>query len=140
MKTIISGTGRAVPNNVITNSAFAQQTFLDEEGNPFAIDSSEIIEKFSSITGIEERRYADKDINSSDLAAEAAKKAIADAGCDPEQIDYIIVAHNFGEFAKGSLEHNEIPPNVFKQFYHALKTQIVWHTIFSLAAQDGLKE
>ena len=109
MKTIISGTGRAVPNNVIPNTAFAQQTFLDEEGNPFAIDSSEIIEKFSSITGIEERRYADKDINSSDLAAEAAKKAIADAGCDPEQIDYIIVAHNFGDTQLNSSQSEPLP-------------------------------
>ena len=109
MKTIISGTGSAVPNRIIPNSAFAEHKFLDEEGNPFAIDAPEIIEKFSSITGIEERRYAEDNINSSDLAAAAAKKAIQNAGCDPETIDYIIVAHNFGDTRPNSSQSEPLP-------------------------------
>ena len=109
MKTIISGTGSTVPNRVIPNSAFAKHKFLDEEGNPFASDTPEIIEKFSSITGIEERRYAEDNINSSDLAAAAAKKAIQNAGCDPETIDYIIVAHNFGDTRSNSSQSEPLP-------------------------------
>ena len=31
---------------------------------------------------------------------------------------------SFGEFPKGSLEHNKISSNVFKQFYHRLKIRI----------------
>ena len=57
MKNFISGTGSAVPS-IIKNSAFAQASFVDEDANPFPIETTEIIEKFSSITGIEERRYA----------------------------------------------------------------------------------
>ena len=109
MKTIISGTGSVVPSKVIPNSAFAEHKFLDEKGNPFAIDASEIIEKFSSITGIEERRYAEDHINSSDLAAAAAKKAIQHAGCDPETLDYIIVAHNFGDTRPNSNQSEPLP-------------------------------
>ena len=79
------------PNRVIPNSAFVEHKFLDEEGNPFAIDAPEIIEKFSSITGIEERRYAEDNINCLTYGS-SSKKAIENAGCDPETIDYIIVA------------------------------------------------
>jgi 3-oxoacyl-[acyl-carrier-protein] synthase-3 len=43
-------------------------------------------------TGIEERRIAGDDINTSDMAFEAAKKAIQDANISPEEIDLILVA------------------------------------------------
>ena len=47
------------------------------------IESAKIIEKFEAITGIEERRYASSEINCSDMATEAARLAIIDAGCNP---------------------------------------------------------
>lgn len=109
MNTIISGTGKAVPNVNIPNQAFAEHNFLDEKGEAFTTDTPEIIEKFSSITGIEERRYASENINSSDLAAEAAEKAIADANIDRETIDYIIVAHNFGDTGPNSIQSEPLP-------------------------------
>jgi 3-oxoacyl-[acyl-carrier-protein] synthase-3 len=43
-------------------------------------------------TGIEERHIADPGVGSSDLGAEAAKAALADAGCRPEDLDLILVA------------------------------------------------
>ncbi len=109
MNNFISGTGSAVPNIIKKNGDFVQHRFIDEEANEFAIQNSEIIEKFSSITGIEERRYAPEEINSSDLAAEAAQKAISSAQVDKEQIDYIIVAHNFGDTPANAVQSEPLP-------------------------------
>ena len=109
MSNFISGTGSAVPTIIKKNSDFRQARFLDEEANPFPNETTEIIEKFSSITGIEERRYAPENINSSDLAAEAASKAIEKAAIDKETIDYIIVAHNFGDTPANAAQSEPLP-------------------------------
>ena len=47
---------------------------------------NEIVDKFRDITGIEERRYVDDNMNASDMATIAATRAIADAGIDPETL------------------------------------------------------
>ena len=109
MSNFISGTGSAVPTIIKKNSDFTQARFVDEEANPFPTETTEIIEKFSSITGIEERRYAPDNINSSDLAAEAAAKAIEKAAIDKESIDYIIVAHNFGDTPANAAQSEPLP-------------------------------
>ena len=109
MNISISGTGRAVPTSIQKNSDFLSHHFLDDQGESFANSNDEIIQKFSSITGIEERRYATEEINSSDLATEAAAKAIEDAGIDQESIDYIIVAHNFGDTPAASSQSSALP-------------------------------
>ena len=109
MKNFISGTGSAIPTLIKKNNDFTQVRFVDEEANPFPIETTEIIEKFSSITGIEERRYAPDNINSSDLAAEAAAKAIEKAAIDKESIDYIIVAHNFGDTPANAVQSEPLP-------------------------------
>jgi 3-oxoacyl-[acyl-carrier-protein] synthase-3 len=44
------------------------------------------------ITGIEERRYAKHNYNTSDLAFFAAKKQLKDAKINPETLNYIIVS------------------------------------------------
>lgn len=59
--------------------------------------------------GIKERRYATNEENSSDLAAKAALKAIENSNIDPETLDYIIVAHNFGDTDFGSKQSNSLP-------------------------------
>lgn len=109
MRNFISGTGSAIPTLIKKNSDFTKVRFVDEEANPFPIETTEIIEKFSSITGIEERRYAPDNINSSDLAAEAAAKAIEKAAIDKESIDYIIVAHNFGDTPANAVQSEPLP-------------------------------
>ena len=43
-------------------------------------------------TGIEERRIADDDTNTSDMAYEAAVKALENAGISAEEIELILVA------------------------------------------------
>ena len=39
----------------------------------------------------------------------AAEKAIKDAGVDPETLDYIILAHNFGDVKSGSIQSDILP-------------------------------
>jgi 3-oxoacyl-[acyl-carrier-protein] synthase-3 len=105
----ITGTGSCIPSVVIKNTDFLNHIFTNNEGLPFEVDNSEIIQKFSSITGIKERRYATNEENSSDLAAKAALKAIENSNIDPETLDYIIVAHNFGDTDFGSKQSNSLP-------------------------------
>lgn len=106
---IISGTGSYIPTKVVTNSDFAKNEFYDSGGNAFDMSHEEIAEKFKAITGIEQRRYVTDDLNASDIGAIAAAEAIADAGIDKESIDQLIVAHNFGDVKKGSIQTDILP-------------------------------
>ena len=105
----ITGTGSFIPKNKVDNNSFLNKEFFDKDGNPYPNSNQEIIEKFQTITGIKERRYADKEHTNSDLAAFAAAKAIKDAKIDKESIDYIIVAHNFGNIEYGTNQYISLP-------------------------------
>jgi 3-oxoacyl-[acyl-carrier-protein] synthase-3 len=106
---VIAGTGSVLPEVVVPNSAFLDRNFMDDNGNPFAHSNEVIIQKFQQITEIEERRYARLDQNSSDLSAEAGRKALADAGWDPEHLDLIIVGQNFGDIDPGTRRIDQMP-------------------------------
>jgi 3-oxoacyl-[acyl-carrier-protein] synthase-3 len=105
----ITGTGSYIPKKIVRNDEFIGRDFFDKDGNPYPISNKEIIEKFQSITGIKERRYADNDHNTSDLATFASVNAIKSAKIDKEEIDYIIVAHNFGEIDSDSNQYIALP-------------------------------
>lgn len=75
----ISGVGSYVPEKVLTNDDLSKM-----------VDTSH--EWIVTRTGIEERRIADKDTATSDLATKAALNALEDANVKPEEIDLIIVA------------------------------------------------
>ena len=105
----ISGTGTFIPSFKKTNADFINEAFLNADGSDFAADNADIIEKFKAITGIEERRYATDDFNTSDLAYLASVKAIEDAEINPEELDYIIFAHNFGDVSKDSVQSDILP-------------------------------
>ena len=109
MATTITGTGSYIPNIIKTNKDFIENTFYGENGELIATPNEEIVEKFKDITGIYERRYAGQDMNTSEMATEASKLAIQDAGIDPETIDQIIVAHNFGNVLAGTIQTDAIP-------------------------------
>ena len=109
MSTIITGTGSYIPSVVKTNQSFVNNSFYAENGELIATPNEEIVEKFKDITGIAERRYADSNENTSDMATKAAFLAIKDAGIDPETIDQIIVAHNFGNVLDGTIQTDAIP-------------------------------
>ena len=105
----ITGTGCYIPENINSNQNFLQHEFYQADGTPFSIANESIIEKFESITGIVERKYAKNHRNTSDLATFAAERAIDDAGIDPEQLDYIIVGHNFGDVSHGHTQPDMLP-------------------------------
>jgi len=109
MGAIITKTGCYIPKFAVKNEVFLQNSFLDEKGNPFLKKNQEIIEKFSAITGIMQRRYADKKHNTSDLATFAALKALESNKEEKESIDYIIFAHNFGDTDFGSKQSGLMP-------------------------------
>ncbi|MCM3711183.1 beta-ketoacyl-ACP synthase III [Sporosarcina luteola] len=73
------GIGKFVPSQVVTNHDLEQR-----------IDTTD--EWIRTRTGIEERRIADDNTNTSDMAYEAAVSAIENSGLHPEDIGMIIVA------------------------------------------------
>lgn len=106
---IISGTGSYIPSIKKQNDAFLDSQFLNADGTAIVYETDVIIKKFKSITGIEERRYAKNQFNASDLGYFAAQKAIEDAGIDKETLDYIILAHNFGDINSSTIQSDILP-------------------------------
>ena len=109
VKTVITGTGCYIPEFVKFNQDFINQDFYTEENQLIATPSQEILDKFQGITGIEERRYINDDMESSDMATIAARIAIEESGIDPEELDQIILAHNFGNVTKHTIQTDVLP-------------------------------
>jgi 3-oxoacyl-[acyl-carrier-protein] synthase-3 len=106
---IITGTGSYTPHTRISNADFLNNTFYETDGAVIQKDNLSITEKFSAITGIRERRYAEPEQVASSLGIIAAARAIESAGINKESLDYIIVAHNFGDVTSGSNRVNMVP-------------------------------
>jgi 3-oxoacyl-[acyl-carrier-protein] synthase-3 len=119
---VITGTGSYIPTIKKDNSQFLENSFLNTDGTSFKSTNTIIIEKFKSITGIEERRYAKTVYKSSDLAFFAAKNAIKDANINPEDLDYIIFAHNFGDVKEGAIQ-SDILPSLASRVKHLLQIE-----------------
>ncbi|MFF2446182.1 beta-ketoacyl-ACP synthase III [Neobacillus sp. NPDC058068] len=79
MRAGIVGIGRYLPEKIVTNHDLEKM-----------MDTSD--EWIRTRTGIEERRIAADDVDTSDMAFAAAQKAIEDAGITAEEIDLILVA------------------------------------------------
>ena len=120
MSVKIIGTGSYIPSQIIPNENFLNHTFKNTDGSSIDNDNETIIEKFEAITGIRERRYASSNLNASDLGFLAAQKAIEDAKIDKESIDYIIVAHNFGD-VKSNHNQSDLLPSLSSRIKHLLK-------------------
>jgi len=120
MRSVITGTGSYIPSNIKTNQDFAIHSFYAEDHVKIDTDPLEVVEKFEQITGIQERRYIDAGINTSDMATIVAKAALEDAHCDPETIDQIIVAHNFGNVLKHTIQ-TDVLPALASRVKHDLK-------------------
>lgn len=109
MAVVFSGIGSCIPNKMVGREAFSKISFFDREGNEILQEPEEILEKFEAITGIYKRRYAEDDQVSSDLGTIAAKKAITNAGINPENISGIICAHNYGDIPFGTFQSDMVP-------------------------------
>lgn len=81
----IIGIGYAVPERKLTNADLEAM-----------VDTSD--EWITTRTGIKERRIADDGTHTSDLAAAAGAKALADAGVAPQDIGLVIVATATGDY------------------------------------------
>lgn len=75
----ILGTGVGIPQNIVTNDDLSK-----------IVDTND--EWIRTRTGIQERRIAEDHIASSDMAVEAAQRAMEKAGITAEQVDLIICA------------------------------------------------
>ncbi|QQS50408.1 MAG: ketoacyl-ACP synthase III [Bacteroidota bacterium] len=106
---VIIGTGSYIPERVIKNTDFVNHNFFDESGSKIESPTAEIIEKFTQITEIKERRHVEPELTTSDMAAFASQKAIEKAGIDAESLDYIILAHNFGDLKHNSTSSDILP-------------------------------
>lgn len=106
---VIVGTGGYIPERIIRNSDFLTNEFYDNQGNRIDLPPEEIIKKFEEITDIRERRYVKDDQVASDIAYLAAQDALASSGIDKESLDYIIVAHNFGDVRSDSRQTDILP-------------------------------
>ncbi len=84
MNTGILGMGRYLPEKILTNFDLEKMVETSDEW-------------IRTRTGIEERRIASDDVDTSDMAYEASKKAIEQAGISPEDIDMILVATVTGD-------------------------------------------
>jgi 3-oxoacyl-[acyl-carrier-protein] synthase III len=109
LRSVITGSGSYIPSVIKSNLDFAQQEFYAADHQRNTTPSQDIVDKFQQITGIAERRYAAKDLNASDIGAMAGQIAIDDSGIDPETLDQIIVAHNFGNVAPDSHQTVAVP-------------------------------
>lgn len=116
----ITGTGSYIPTQTITNADFAAHSFLNEDGSPFPHSNEIVARKFLDITGISERRYVSEELTNSDIGFIAAQKAILDSGVDPETLDYIIFAHNFGNVKNAALQ-TDIVPSLATRVKHSLR-------------------
>lgn len=79
MGVAITGSGSALPNQVLDNQGLSQ-----------IVDTSD--EWISSRTGIQQRRIANQQESLADIAARAAQSAIAMANLNPDEIDLILLA------------------------------------------------
>lgn len=95
---VFTGAGSFLPARTVKNEEFVEHEFFLDYAQPLdPADNPRVVAKFRDITDISERRHAPDDLVASDMGAEAAALALTDAGTDPETLDYIIVAHNFGD-------------------------------------------
>lgn len=109
-RTIIQGTGRYLPTRVVENRAFIDRPFhLDYDEPIDPAENERVLEKFGEITGISARRWVTDDLVASDMGAIAAAAALDDAGIDPETLDYIVAAHNFGDVEASNPRHDFCP-------------------------------
>ncbi len=109
MQNIITGTGSYIPTIIKKNQDFISYEFYNEQQKKLPNSNQLIIRKFENITGIQERRYISENLKNSDIATIAAKEALENSKVNPEEIDYLIVAQNFGDVRDGFTQCDMLP-------------------------------
>ncbi|MBN2370782.1 MAG: ketoacyl-ACP synthase III [Vicinamibacteria bacterium] len=116
----IAGTGCYIPTERIRNDDFLRHEFYAEDGTRIPQSNEDIIKKFESITGINERRHVTDDLVASDIAFRAAQDALESSRVDKESLDYIIVAHNFGDVSAQN-RRTDLLPSLAARVKHLLE-------------------
>ncbi len=106
---VITSTGNYIPTKRITNEDFLSHEFYEKNGVKLTKDNQDVISKFEEITTIAERRYVTDDLVTSDIAAFSAEDAIKSGSIDREELDYVIVAHNFGDVTNENKQLDIVP-------------------------------
>ncbi len=119
ISSVITGTGSYIPSKRIRNEDFLINEFYDSDGKKLEKPNREIIDKFFEITTIGERRYVPDNLVTSDIASIAAGEALKSANINKEELDYIIVAHNFGDI-KNDNRRKDIVPSLAARVKHKL--------------------
>jgi 3-oxoacyl-[acyl-carrier-protein] synthase III len=122
IRSIITGTGSYIPAREIANESFQTREFYDPNGKKFDKSNTEIIEKLEEITGIIERRFITDDLVTSDIAYLAARDALESSKTDKESLDYLIVAHNFGD-VKADNKKSDFVPSLAARVKHKLRIE-----------------
>jgi len=108
--TVIVGAGSYLPTRIVGNKELVDREFYEAPNKPCdPAKSGATVKKFEEITRIAERRYVGDDLVTSDIAIIAARDALAKTGVDKESLDYLIVAHNFGDVAAGNRRSDFVP-------------------------------
>jgi 3-oxoacyl-[acyl-carrier-protein] synthase-3 len=108
--TVFVATGSSIPTRCVPNEEFLGHRLFEGYGKPLdPADNPKIISRFREITGIIERHYVTDDLLASDIAIQAADNALAGSGIDPETLDYLIVAHNFGDVRADNPRSDFVP-------------------------------
>jgi 3-oxoacyl-[acyl-carrier-protein] synthase-3 len=79
VRAVFAGSGIAVPPREISNQLLSK---VMETNDAWIVERS----------GVRSRRYVERGVASSDLGAEAARAALANAGVDPSEVDYVVCA------------------------------------------------
>lgn len=120
LNTVIRGTGSYIPEFKIENKDYFKNTFFEKDKSLIKGTGEEIVAKFKDITGIQERRWVKEHQTASEIATKAAEKAINSAKVDIETIDHIIVATNFGDVIRGTIQ-TDFLPSIAARVKHNLK-------------------
>ena len=118
----LTGTGSYIPSTIEKNENFHEHRFLNADGSNIKHANEVIVEKFRAITGIVERRYIQDHLTASDIGSIAAERAINNVNINPETLDYIIVAHNFGD-VKANCIQSDILPSLAARIKHNLRIE-----------------
>lgn len=109
IRSVIAATGSCLPEVLRRNEEFLSARFFTPDGTALTQAPAEVLERFRAITGIAARRYALPDQTASDLGVLAAQQALMSSGIEAETLDYLIVAHNFGDVVAGSNRVDQVP-------------------------------
>jgi len=110
LRTVIVGTGSYIPTRTIHNDDFVPNELYLDYGEPLdPSNNNSVVMKFEDITNIVERRYVTDDLVASDIATLSAENALATSGIDKESLDYLIVAHNFGDVRSDNKRSDFVP-------------------------------